>query len=299
MAKQLLWGIDLGGTKIEGVVVAVDAPSLALARVRLPTEQNQGYAHILTRVAQVVRELGEQTNSRPTLIGCGTPGALDKLTGVMKNCNTSCLNGMPLARDLEQELRVPVRLANDANCFTLAEATFGAGKDARVVFGVIMGTGVGGGIVIDKHVLTGHQQIAGEWGHNVLDPDGALCYCGKRGCVETVISGPALEAFFAKLSGASLPLAEIASRVPSDSAARETMERLCSSFARAISVVINILDPDLVVLGGGVSNFSALYDTALPRVVDSVFNLRLDTPIVRNALGDSAGVFGAALLCGG
>ena len=288
-----LWGIDLGGTKIEGVVLEGDQ---VVCRTRVPTEAPNGYGHILNQIHALVQKLETETQSRrPQSIGIGTPGAADPSTGLMKNCNTTCLNGMPLPRDLENKLHTELKLANDANCFALAEATMGAAKGANVVFGIIMGTGVGGGIVVNGQVLNGAQGIAGEWGHNVLEPDGEPCYCGKRGCVETVLSGPALERFYKRLSHESKTLPEIA-RSANDPHAKATLARLHEMFGRAVAVVINILDPDVIVLGGGVSN---VFDN--PEVLRQslglwVFNDQVRTRIVKPQLGDSAGVFGAAML---
>ncbi|MGL5200051.1 MAG: ROK family protein, partial [Aeromonas veronii] len=189
-SKSLDWGIDLGGTKCECVVLDGDE---VLLRHRIPTERAGGYDHMIGQIAKLVAECAEKIGQRPTVIGMGTPGARDPQTGLMKNCNTTELNGKPFKEDLERKLGVPVLIANDANCFALAETHLGAVRqhhpDAKVVFGIIMGTGVGSGIVINGQILNGHHGIAGEWGHNVLSPDGPECYCGKRGCVETLISG--------------------------------------------------------------------------------------------------------------
>jgi predicted NBD/HSP70 family sugar kinase len=207
------------------------------------------------------------------------------------------MNGMPLKRDLETRLGVQLKMENDANCFALAEARLGAAQSKRVVFGVILGTGVGGGVVVDGQTLDGLQSIAGEWGHNVLDREGYDCYCGKRGCVETVISGYWLEHEFKERTGRVMRLPEIVSSASTDSDAARTIERLVASFAEAISVVINIMDPDCIVIGGGVGNIDALYtDETRAKVAHWVFNDYFDTPIVKPLLGDSAGALGAALL---
>ncbi|MBX7136091.1 MAG: ROK family protein [Fimbriimonadaceae bacterium] len=212
----------------------------------------------------------------------------------MRNCNSTALNGKPLHADLERLLDVEIALANDANCFALAEARFGAARDHRVVFGVIMGTGVGGGIVVDGHVLTGPNGIAGEWGHvplpGVTDP--RPCYCGKSGCVETVISGPAIEREFLQRTGRRLTLKQIVA----DPVSSDTLESLYSNFGRALAVVINLLDPDAIVLGGGVGNVEGLYTRGRTEVARHVFHPDFRTPILRPELGDSAGVIGAALL---
>lgn len=268
-----------------------------LFRRRIDTEADQGYEHIVKRIGLLVREIEELSGlKRPGRIGVGTPGAEEPSTGLMKNCNTTCLNGQPLPADMAAELDVEVAVANDANCLALAEATLGAAKGAETVFGVIMGTGVGGGVVVNGRVLNGAQGIAGEWGHNVLIPDGELCYCGKRGCVEMVISGPRLQKFYASLSGQHLTLKQIAESVHVDPAAKATIDRLIDYFGQAISVVINILDPHMIVLGGGVGNIAALYTEGAKSAERHVFNTRMHTRIVKPVLGDSAGVFGAAML---
>ena len=290
------WGLDLGGTKIEGVVLGSTENPDPLCRIRIPTEADKGYRHIVARIAELVQTMSAETATTPTRIGIGTPGVLDPQQSTMKNSNTTCLIGQPLQRDLEAALSIPVALANDANCFALAEARLGAGRGAETAFGVILGTGVGGGVVIGTKALYGCQGIAGEWGHNVLDPEGPECYCGRRGCVETILSGPFLERFYAERANEHRTLSEIAARRGSDPHADASMERLVSYFGRAIASVINILDPEVVILGGGVSNIDLLYEEGVRETARHVFNNRLETRIVKNELGDSAGVFGAAML---
>jgi predicted NBD/HSP70 family sugar kinase len=292
--EKTSWGIDLGGTKIEGVVMDRESRAI-LARLRASTEAAGGYEHILDRISGVVVDLEKESGlRRPGRIGVGTPGSSDPASGLMRNCNTTVLNGRPLHTDLENTLGVDVRLANDANCFALAEATMGAGKGYGVVFGVITGTGVGGGIVVDGRVLDGLNGIAGEWGHNELEPNGEPCYCGKKGCVETVLSGPALERYYERLTGRSLPLSQIAAS--DEPAAMDTMSRLVSMFGKACSVVVNILDPDVIILGGGVGNVPYFTQNAVDSLKGWVFHDRPATPVIRPMLGDSAGVFGAAIL---
>lgn len=297
-----LWGIDLGGTKIEGAVLESRENLKPLARQRIPTEAGQGYEHILDQIATLVEMLAKETGQRPERIGLGHPGTLDPNTGVVKNANTLALIGKPFDKDLERRLGVPVRLANDANCFAVAEALMGAVPDvlpnAEVVFGVILGTGVGGGLVIRQKVINGRQGIAGEWGHNFLDESGGPCYCGKVGCVETMISGPALEKFYAQKSGQQMHLRDIVARsvAGSDPIAVATMDRLMHYFGKAIAVVINIVDPDAIVLGGGVGNIDRLYTDGVAEARKHLFNTRIDTVFLKPKLGDSAGVFGAALL---
>jgi fructokinase len=290
-------GIDLGGTKIEGVVL--DETLAPTVRRRVPTERERGYEHILERVAALVEELRPHAPDA-SVIGIGTPGSLSMRDGRLKNSNTTCLNGRPLQTDLERRLGLPVRLENDANCFALAEALAGAGRGHALVFGVILGTGVGGGIVHQGNLWTGPQHIAGEWGHHGVDPDGPTCYCGRRGCVETLLSGPALEAAYRATGGPTASVAEIAGRATGgDPTAGAALERYVESFGRALANVINILDPDVVVLGGGLSNLDVLYSSGRQAVARHVFNDEFRTPIVRHQLGDSAGVIGAALLVAG
>ena len=294
-----LWGIDLGGTKIEGVILPADGSTEPICRLRIPTEAERGYDHIVSQIGRVVSEMSSKSGlARPARLGIGTPGAAEPSTGLMKNCNTTSLNGRPLPADLNAALSMDVLVANDANCFALAEATLGVAKGASVVFGVIMGTGVGGGVVVNGKVLNGAQGIAGEWGHNLLEPNGLPCYCGKIGCVETVLSGPFLERHYASLSGTRRSLKEIVAlaNAGEDADAVATLERLYDRFGEGLSVIVNILDPDVIVLGGGVGNIPSLYNRGREAVEKYVFNDRLTTKICAPTLGDSAGVFGAAML---
>ncbi len=287
-------GIDLGGTKTEGIVM--NEAGEVLLRERRATPAAQGYDAILSCIVGLVTHL-EKTGGQPCSVGIGTPGAISSHTGRLKNSNTTCLNGQPILEDLQRQLARPVRLANDANCFALSEALDGAGRDAGVVFGVIMGTGVGGGIVVRGQLLQGLQHIAGEWGHNVLEADGPPCYCGKRGCVETFLSGPGLLRDYRAAGGSASTPADILARAESgEKTAVATLDRYFDRFGRALAVVINILDPDVVVLGGGMSNIDALYTTGRDRLASYVFNDELRTPIRRNLHGDSSGVRGAAQL---
>lgn len=298
----MLFGIDLGGTKIEGVVLESAENPKVVQRLRIDTEADKGYEHILNRIMLLVHQLSKATGAQPEKVGIGTPGSLDPILETLKNSNTTCLNGMPFKRDLEAKMQMAVVMANDANCFALAEAHLGAAKrsvpQAETVFGVIMGTGVGGGIVVNGRVLNGRQGIAGEWGHNFLDESGGECYCGKVGCVERVISGPSLQRFYHSVSGNQLTMKQIMQRYQAgdDPHAHATVRRLIEMFGKALSVVINILDPDVIVLGGGVSNIELLYTEGVAEVRKHVFNSRLDTIFLKPELGDSAGVFGAAML---
>jgi fructokinase len=288
-------GIDLGGTKIEGVVL--DAGGKELFRKRIPTERDHGYQHILNRLKSMHDDLAAAVPGRPTTLGIGTPGAISPRTGLLKNSNTVCMNGQPVKADLEKLLGRKIEIQNDANCFAMAEALLGAGQGRKLVFGVIMGTGCGGGIVYDGHVLTGAQAIAGEWGHMSIDPHGPACYCGQAGCVETFISGGGLERRYAEIFGVKRPLKEIEKEFyAGEPQAVEFMNRFFDRFGRALANLIDILDPDIVVIGGGVSNFKALYSEGVGQVRKYVFTDELQTPIVKHQLGDSAGVLGAALV---
>lgn len=305
---QTIWGIDLGGTKIEGVVLSSPSPDAVIIRKRIDTEAHKGYEHIAGRIVELVRALEAETGFKAPSIGIGTPGTVEPSNGLMKNCNTTCLNDMPLQSDLTKALGIPVFIANDANCFALAEATMGIVPDVvpdyQCVFGVIMGTGVGGGVVIkgkdgQSFVLNGTQGIGGEWGHNELETNGYDCYCGKKGCVEQVLSGPALQRYYAQISGQELKMKDIVARhyAGTDPFATQTIDRMLEHFGKAVSVLMNILDPDAIVLGGGVGNIDLLYTEGLERAKKYIFNSgRVETKILRPKLGDSAGVFGAAML---
>jgi len=283
-------GIDLGGTKTEGILLNENLEPIE--RKRILTPQND-YSAILNSIVDLVNELKTKTNE--STMGICTPGAISKKTGLIKNSNTQCLIGMPLKEDLEKALGQKVSMENDANCFAMAEAKMGAAKDYNMVFGVIMGTGVGGGIVINEKIHQGRTNIAGEWGHHTLYQNGNKCYCGKSGCVETYISGPALEKKWNDLTGKQESLPEIIQNLD-DNKGLQWKNEFLNNFGTALANVIDILDPDAIVLGGGVSNISFLYDEGKKAVYDSVFSDLIDTPILKNQLGDSAGVFGASLL---
>jgi predicted NBD/HSP70 family sugar kinase len=295
----MYWGIDLGGTKIEGVVLSAMDEDAVLTRQRMNTEASSGYDHILDNIRRLMQSMADATGSTPERIGIGTPGTLDPETGLLKNSNTLCLNQKPLRNELEDLLGIPVRMANDANCFALAESKMGIVArqypEAKVVFGVIMGTGVGGGVVVDGKLIHGRHGIGGEWGHMFLDASGEDCYCGRHGCVETMISGPALQRFYFRLTGKEKMLEDILSDL-TDSAALETKQRLVHFFGKALGQIINVLDPDVIVLGGGLGNIDFLYTEGREAVTQNIFNPSLSTPIIRPGLGDSAGVFGAAML---
>lgn len=300
MNKHLL-GIDLGGTKIEAAII--DTTTMQpIDKLRIPTEADKGYDVIVGNIVKVIQEISTKNNLHFDHFGIATPGTLDPDTNTMKNCNTTALNGKELKAELEKITNKEVRISNDANCFAIAEAQMGIVKDivpnAKVVFGVIMGTGVGGGLVVDGKVIGGVHGIGGEWGHNLLDVNGGMCYCGKLGCVETVISGPATERYYHQISGEKKSLKEIVEeyRQHSNEYATQTMERLFENFGKALSVIINIIDPDAIVIGGGVGNIDELYIHGVERLKQHIFNPILKTPILKPKLGDSAGVYGAALL---
>jgi fructokinase len=301
-ALKTHWGIDLGGTKTEGVIIGAKGLSEIIFRDRVPTGAAEGYTHVLNQIASLIDKMEKQSGHRATHLGIGTPGTLDPVLGTMKGSNSECLNGMPLKKDLEKLLNMKVTIANDANCFALAETHLGVVKekfpDAKVVFGVIMGTGVGGGLVANGQVINGLHGIAGEWGHNYLDESGGPCYCGKSGCVEKVLSGPSLEKYYQSISGEKKILKDIyeAFAKGNDPYSQQTLQRLVHFFGKAISVLTNIIDPDVIVIGGGVGNIDELYNEGVQSLGKFIFNHRVDTPIVKPLLGDSAGVFGAAYL---
>jgi len=283
-------GVDLGGTKIEAILL--DENLNTIQRKRVPTPQND-YSQILNTINSLSADLLE--NVKDYSIGICTPGAISKKTGLIKNSNTQCLIEKPLKEDLEKKLGQKISMENDANCFAIAESTLGVAKGFDVVFGVIMGTGVGGGIVINGKIHQGRTNIAGEWGHHTLHQNGNNCYCGKQGCVETYISGPALEKRWKELTGKSQNMPEIIQNIEG-SKVKQWKDEFLENFGFGLANVIDILDPDVIVLGGGLSNIDFLYTEGKNSVYQKVFSDLVDTPIMKNKLGDSAGVFGAALL---
>ena len=291
-------GLDLGGTKIEAVAMGADRREIVRHRIPAP---RGSYPATLSAIAELVRSIEERVNARGS-VGVGMPGTISPATGLVKNANSTWLNGQPLSDDLPRLLQRPVRFANDANCFALSEATDGAAAGAPIVFGVIIGTGTGGGIVVERRVLVGANAIAGEWGHNALpvprddERPGPSCYCGRSGCIETFLSGPALERDYAR-SGDAVCAADIAARsVAQDPVARACVDRYVDRMARSLASVINVLDPDVIVLGGGLSNIEELYTAVPARWGRYVFSDRVDTRLVRAKHGDSSGVRGAAWL---
>ena len=292
-------GVDLGGTKIEFIAISGDGKVLSRTRVATPVGD---YDATLAAIRDGVAAIERKTASRGT-VGVGMPGTLSPATGLVKNANSTWLIGKPFDADLAAVLDRPVRLANDANCFALSEATDGAATGADVVFGVILGTGVGGGIVIGGRVLTGHNAIAGEWGHNPLpwpqatETPGPPCYCGRYGCIETFLSGPALVSDLGAAGGAAVTPHEIFRRAAAgDDPAGQAVARYELRLARSLAMVINILDPDVIVLGGGMSNVGRLYETVPALWQQWVFSDRAETPLKPPLHGDSSGVRGAAWL---
>ncbi len=292
-------GIDLGGTKIAGIVL--DAGGTEIARARMAAPRGE-YNATLDAIAELVNRIDPEPELQ-TPVGIGIPGTISPATGLVKNANSAWLIGHPFDTDLAARLGRQVRVANDANCFAVSEARDGAGADARVVFGVILGTGAGAGITIDGQPLTGANAIAGEWGHNSLpwmreeEYPGDPCYCGRRGCIETFVSGPAFEQDYQVTSGENLTASDIAAAATAgDPLAIAALERLEDRLARALTSVVNIIDPDVVILGGGLSNIDRLYANLPPLFERYAFSDTFDTPVRRAAHGDAGGVRGAAWL---
>ncbi len=294
-----LWGIDLGGTKIEGVIIDPIQPNKALHRLRVLTESGLGAEHVIGQLEYLIAELEKISGTkRPRQIGIGVPGVVDPSTGIFRDSNILCLHGYQLQKEFSLALKCKVVLANDANCFVLAEATWGAARGHRVVLGVVLGTGVGGGIVIDGRLIPGLHGIAGEWGNNGLCSEAPICYESKKGCNEKNLSGPALEEFYKNLTGEKITLPEIVRRARAgEAAAVQTLERLQEKFVEAIAGPINLLDPDAIVIGGGVGNIDLLYEESTRyKIGRYIFHDAVKTQFLKPTLGDSAGVFGAAML---
>ena len=286
-------GIDLGGTKIEGILI--DEQFQVIKRERVPTKREEGYEAILSRIVKLAKSIIEDVPNLESPIGICTPGTIESETGLLKNSNTICLIGKPIQKDMERELGIPVVMENDANCFALAEATIGAAKKYNVVFGVILGTGCGGGITMLRNIHRGANRIAGEWGHHCLVPGGRECYCGNRGCTEAYISGTALEKEWFELSGERSRVTDIID-TGNYKNHPEWKENFLKNFGRGLANVIDILDPHAIVLGGGLSRIDFLYTEGRESVYKETFSKIVRTPILKNKLGDSAGVFGAAML---
>jgi fructokinase len=294
-----LWGIDLGGTKIEGVILdselGIEKP---LCRLRVETGADQGADHIYRQIGEVCRLMSEKSGRPlPARVGLGTPGVIDPVTRLLKGSNTQCLNGRRFKEEIEAVAGIEFVLANDANLFALAEATYGCARGFPTVFGIILGTGVGGGIIVDGKILEGRHGIAGEWGQITLDPNEQPSVYGTPGTVEAILSGPGLEKFYERESGQRKKLKEIANTAATDPVAQATIDRLTDNFAKALAIIIDVLDPHAIVLGGGVGNIDALYTDAMrEKIRKRIFNPTFDSALLKPTLGDSAGVFGAASL---
>jgi fructokinase len=301
--SSALWGLDLGGTKIEICCFTLNnntkEPTIHL-RERIPSNTYLGYEELLINIKNLCESSSKKINIELNTIGIGHPGIHDKRNNLIKNSNTIILNGKSLSSDLSIALSsigvIEIKFENDANCFALAEAVMGSAKLAKSSFGVILGTGIGGGIIIDSKIISGAHGIAGEWGHISLWDEGPACYCGKKGCIESIISGPALENLFEIMTGSKLQLVDIISRASSDISAKTILNRLLYWLGKGLSHVINIFDPDCIILGGGLSNIKELYSKDQKNIWPWVFTDNFSTPILKASLGDSAGVFGAALL---
>lgn len=292
-------GIDVGGTKIEGIALGDSGEELARIRISTPRED---YRATIEAIATLVEALESKTAATGS-VGLGIPGAESRATGLIKNANSTWLIGQAMRRDLEARLSREIRLSNDANCFALSEACDGAAAGAALVFGVILGTGVGGGLVVNQQVILGANSITGEWGHTPLpwlkptDHPLPACYCGRHGCIETYLSGPALQKDHEEVSGQSLPTEQIVERsLAGDAICMATLDRYVDRLARALSTVINIVDPEIIVLGGGLSNIAYLYTETPKRWGESIFSDTVRTRLVQAQHGDSSGVRGAAWL---
>lgn len=297
-----LWGCDIGNAVIEGVILKSSREPEVLFHIQLPTESDQGYEHVLGRVNLLVEQLQAAAGYKASRMGVATPGTLVTRTGLLKNTNISCLEGKALAADLAVRLGMDTPVGNDANCLTLAETRVGVVAehfpDANIVFGILMDRGIGGGLVVNGRIVRGNNGITGEWGHIYLNPsEPHPCFCGKHGCIESILSVPALERFYAEISGKPLPLLEVATRAEAgDKAAWATLQRLTNFFGHALSILVNVLDPDVIVIGGLTSSIDRLY-TDGPRVIASyVIDHHFETPVVKSKLGEIAVAVGAALL---
>ncbi len=283
-------GVDLGGTKTE--IIVLDENLNVVERKRVSTPQNN-YNEIINTITTLVFDVSQNISDFSLGICC--PGSISKQTGLIKNSNTQCLIGKSLKKDLEHKLQKTISIENDANCFTLSESKMGAGIGFGLVFGVILGTGVGGGIVINNILHCGRTNIAGEWGHHTLHQNGNSCYCGKSGCVETYISGPSLEKRWNKITGLTQSMPEIINNFDY-AIGKQWKDEFLENFGYGLANVIDILDPDAIILGGGLSNIDFLYTEGTKSIYSKVFSDIVETPILKNKLGDSSGVFGAALL---
>ena len=285
-------GIDLGGTKIECIVLESQKE---IFRDRILTESEKGSDHILNQIHQIYQKAILFIDNQKHTLGICTPGSISPDTNLLRNSNTTCLNGLPFKKILEDKLDHSLSIENDANCFALAEAVMGAGQDHEFIFGVIMGTGCGGGFIHNKQLRVGPNLISGEWGHSILHTNGNACYCGKHGCVETYISGGGLSKILSNQS-IHLSLEVFFQKEDKNNFESKIYQNFMNDFAQAMGNIINSIDPDIIILGGGLSNIDSLYTDGINAINQYIFSETLKTPIVRNKLGDSAGVFGAALL---
>jgi fructokinase len=287
-------GVDLGGTKTE--IILLDRMDNEIFRKRTKTPVSSGYDEIIQSTYNFISDaVSKVPSEHDYTIGIGIPGSIDKKTCLVQNANTICLIGKPLQKDIEKLLKRKIEVQNDANCFTLAESLSGAGKGYGLVFGVIMGTGCGGGICIDGSVRTGNHSISGEWGHFSVDTDGTECYCGKKGCIETKISGGGVESAYYRRYGKLLKMPDIVEGYRNgETSCVKAFESFLDDYGRCLGGLISTLDPDAVVLGGGLSNINELYTKGYEYVKKYAFHSNIETPVLKNKLGDSAGVFGAA-----
>jgi fructokinase len=292
--NKLHIGIDLGGTKIESVVL--DSKLNILFRERVPTESNNGSIHVINQIENIYLKAVVNIKNKTHTLGIGTPGSISKNTGLLRNSTIHCQNRLPIDKLIEKKLKRSIVIENDANCFALAEANIGAGKNFPLVFGVIMGTGCGGGIVYNNKLRIGPQRLSGEWGHSVINPNGPKCFCKKKGCVSTYISGNGLEENIKKRLNKSISAESFLKQSIYNKEEKEILNEFYEFYGLSLANIINTIDPDVIVLGGGLSNHDGLYEKGLKKVYKNVFCDEPDTPIFKNTLGDSAGVIGAAII---
>ena len=292
---KIHFGIDLGGTKIE--LVAIDDKFNILHRERISTESEKGSDHVLDQIDFLYKKAIKKFYDKEHTVGIGSPGSISKHTGLLRNSTIYCHNDLPLKSLIENKINHPIVIENDANCFALAESKLGAGKDYQVVFGVILGTGCGGGIVFDNKLWSGLHGISGEWGHSIIDVNGYPCFCGKNGCINTLISGTGLQNILQKKLKKEITAEKFLNQKVYTSIEQEILNNFYSDFGKAISNIINIIDPNIIIIGGGLSNHDELYSKGAEKVILSSLNCDKEiTPVVKNSLGDSAGVLGAAIL---
>ena len=292
--NKLNIGIDLGGTKIESVVL--DAGSNILFRQRILTESQKGHEHVLNQIHEIYLQALDSIKGKDHSLGIGTPGSISKSTGLLRNSTISCQNGLPLHSLIEKKLNHSFVIENDANCFALAESFMGAGKNYGFVFGVIMGTGCGGGFIHNGELRTGPQRLAGEWGHSIINPNGPKCFCGKKGCVSTYISGTGLEEMINENLKINVSAENFLNQSIYSNQEEDILNKFYEYYGLSLANVINTIDPDIIILGGGLSNHQDLYTKGLQKVYENIFCEDPNTPILKNVLGDSAGVIGAAII---